>query len=84
MLLTRIQDEVHRFSITYQRARHKKEAYSLELTKVKGIGEKKAQKLLMKYKTKAAMKEASAEELAAAAGVSGDIAGQLYRVIQEL
>lgn len=84
MLLTRIQDEVHRFSITYQRARHKKEAYSLELTKVKGIGEKKAQKLLMKYKTKAAMKEASAEELAAAAGVSGDTAEQLYRVIQEL
>ncbi|MBQ8568473.1 MAG: excinuclease ABC subunit UvrC [Oscillospiraceae bacterium] len=82
MLLTRIQDEVHRFSITFQRAKHKKEQYSLELTKIKGIGDKKAQKLLMKFKTKTELKKASPDEIARIAGVNSDIARQVYELIQ--
>lgn len=82
MLLTRIQDEVHRFSITFQRSKHKKEAYALELTKVKGIGEKKAQKLLMKYRTKAELKKAAPDEIARTAGVNDEIARQVYELIQ--
>lgn len=81
-LLTRIQDEVHRFSISYQRKLHSKRTYGLELTKIKGIGEKKAQKLIMKYKTKSEMKKASPEELAKAAGVSEELGREIYNFVQ--
>lgn len=82
-LLTRIQDEVHRFSINFQRASHKKKQYELELTRVHGIGEAKAMALLKEFKTKKAMKEATAEELAKAAGVGKSVAEELYLFIQE-
>jgi excinuclease ABC subunit C len=81
-LLTRIQDEVHRFAISYQRSKHEKKSYELELTKVKGIGIKKAQKLILKYRTKSALKEATPEELAETAGVSIEIGRNLYDFIQ--
>ncbi|MEG0615762.1 MAG: excinuclease ABC subunit UvrC, partial [Oscillospiraceae bacterium] len=63
-LLTRIQDEVHRFSVSYQRKKHQKNSYELELTKIKGIGEKKAMKIIGKYKTKSELLKASVEDLA--------------------
>ena len=63
-LVTQIQDEVHRYAITYQAKKHKKSSYQLELTKVRGIGPKKAVKLMTEYKTKDKLREASAEELA--------------------
>lgn len=82
-LLTKIQDEVHRFSINFQRTSHKKKQYELELTRVHGIGEAKAMALLKEFKTKKAMKEATAEELAKAAGVGKSVAEELYLFIQE-
>lgn len=82
-LLTEIQDEVHRYSITFQRVRHKKETYALELCEVRGIGEAKARALLKAFKTKKAMKEASPEELQSAAKVSAEKAKELYDFIQE-
>lgn len=82
-LLTNIQDEVHRFSITFQRVKHKQKAYSLELTEVKGIGEAKARALLKEFKTKAAMKAASPEELQKTAKISEEKARELYEFIQE-
>ncbi len=81
-LVTQIQDEVHRFSITYQRKKHQKNTFTLELTSVKGIGEKKAFALLKKYKTKKAMKEASLEELKETAKINDETAARLYEVIQ--
>ena len=65
-------------------SRHKKKTYSSELLAVKGIGEKKAAKLMIKYKTIANLKEASAEELAITAGVNPEVAMELWRVIQEM
>ncbi len=82
-LLTNIQDEVHRFSITFQRVKHKQKTYSLELTEVKGIGEAKARALLKEFKTKANMKAASPEKLQKAAKVSAEKARELYEFIQE-
>ena len=82
-LLTKIQDEVHRFSINFQRSSHQKKQYELELTRVRGIGEAKAMALLKEFKTKKAMKEATAEELAKAAGVGKSVAEELYLFIQE-
>ena len=83
-LVTRIQDEVHRYSVSFMHSRHKKKTYSSELLAVKGIGEKKAAKLMIKYKTIANLKEASAEELAVTAGVNPEVAMELWRVIQEM
>ncbi|MGN0630141.1 MAG: helix-hairpin-helix domain-containing protein, partial [Ruminococcus sp.] len=83
-LLTRIQDEVHRFAISYMRTHHKKASYELELTSVKGIGIKKAQKLLMHYKTKDNMKKASPEELARIAEVNINIGKELYEIVQNI
>lgn len=82
-LITRIQDEVHRFSINFQRKQHKKKQYELELTRVHGIGEAKAMLLLKEYKTKKAMKEATAEQLAETAKLSKSVAEELYLFIQE-
>lgn len=83
-LLTQIQDEVHRFSVSYMHTLHSKSSYQLELTKVRGIGEKKAQKLLLHYKTKANMQKASPEELAKVAGIRLETAQELHQIIQEI
>ncbi|WP_295079772.1 excinuclease ABC subunit UvrC [Ruminococcus sp.] len=83
-LVTRIQDEVHRFSVSFMHSRHKKKTYSSELLNVRGIGEKKAARLFMKYKTIANLKNASPEELAAAAGVSIGTAKELWEVIRDM
>lgn len=83
-LVTRIQDEVHRFAITYMKAKHKKNTYTLTLTQVKGVGEKKAQKLLLTYKTRTQLKAASIEELAKTAGINLETAAELHSVIAEL
>jgi excinuclease ABC subunit C len=84
VLITKIQDEVHRFSISYMKSRHTKNSYSYELTKVRGIGEKKAQKLILKYKTKESLKQADPQELAAAAGIGIQTAQELYELIQKM
>ena len=83
-LVTRIQDEVHRFSVSFMHSRHKKKTYSSELMNVRGIGEKKAAKLFMEYKTITNLRSASPEELAAAAGVNMEVAKELWKTIQEL
>lgn len=80
-LVTRIQDEVHRYSVSFMHSKHKKKAYSSELLKVRGIGEKKLAKILIKYKTKESLLNASPEELAKTAGVSIATAQELYNVI---
>lgn len=82
MLLTRIQDEVHRYSITYQRSKHRKQSYALEITKIKGIGEKKAEKLFTTFKTRSELKKASPEEIAKAAGINITLAEEVYTFIQ--
>lgn len=82
-LLTNIQDEVHRFSISFQRVKHKQKNYTLELTQVPGIGQAKAQALLKTFKTKQGMKNADVSQLRAAAKISEEKAQELYRFIQE-
>ena len=81
MLLTRIQDEVHRYSVQYMKNRHKKNSYSLTLTSVKGIGAKKAEQLLLHYKTKEQLKDATIEDLMKVAGVRREVAMELQHLI---
>ncbi len=63
-MLTRLQDEVHRYTITFQTKKHAAKAFEGELTKIPGIGPKKAQALLSTFKTKQAIKAATAPEIA--------------------
>lgn len=82
-LFTRIQDEVHRYSVNYMHTKHNKKTYTSELRKVRGIGEKKAAKLMLAYKTKENLKQASPEGLASSAGVNKETALELWKFIQE-
>lgn len=84
MLVTRIQDEVHRYSVSFMHSKHKKKTYKSELTNVRGIGEKKAAKILLKFKTKENLKNASVEELAKTAGINIDAAKELWKIIQKM
>ena len=81
--LTGIQDEVHRWAISYQRIKHKQALFTSELRQVKGIGEAKQTALLRHFKTKQAMKAASVEELREAAKIGEETAKALYEFIQE-
>lgn len=80
-LVTRIQDEVHRYAVNFTKSRHTKNSFAIGLTTVRGIGEKKAQKLMIEYKTADALRAASPQELAKAAGVGIDVANELYDYI---
>ncbi|MCQ2416600.1 MAG: excinuclease ABC subunit UvrC [Oscillospiraceae bacterium] len=81
-LLTRIQDEVHRYAITYMKTKHKKSSYELILTKIPGIGDKKAKKLLLAFKTKEQLRSAEPEQLARVAGVNLETGKALFDIIQ--
>lgn len=81
--LTELQDEVHRYAISFQRVRHKQETYKLEITEVRGIGEAKAAALYRRFKTKKAFKEATIEELKDAAKLNDKTARELYELIRE-
>ena len=82
-LMTNIQDEVHRFSLSFQQQTHKKKTYELELTKIKGIGEAKALALIKHFKTKQALKDASPDEIASVAKVKEEKAIEIYDFIKE-
>lgn len=67
-LLTQIQDEVHRFAITFHRDKRSKRQTASELDEIKGIGEKTKTALLKRFKSVKRIREASAEELTAIVG----------------
>ena len=69
-LLTQIQDEVHRFAITFHRDKRSKRQTASELDEIKGIGAKSKEILLKQFKSVKRLKEASMEELAACIGPS--------------
>ena len=67
-LLTRIQDEVHRFAITFHRDKRSKHQIASELDNIKGIGAKTKETLLKKFKSVKRIREASMESLVEAIG----------------
>ena len=67
-LLERIQDEVHRFAITFHRDKRSKRQVASALDTVKGIGEKRKAALLKAFKSVARIRKASVEELASVVG----------------
>ena len=77
-LVSSIQEEVHRFAITYHHNKHKKSTLSTSLTKIEGIGDAKAKALLKHFKTVTAIKNASVEELAETDGISKKNAENIF------
>ncbi len=75
-LLTHIQDEVHRFAITFHRDKRSKHALHSELDDIKGIGPKTKDALLKAFKTVNKIRESSIEELA---GVIGKQKAEIIR-----
>ena len=67
-LLTRIQDEVHRFAITFHREKRSKHQISSELDNIKGIGAKTKEALLKHFKSVKRIKEADKESIAEIVG----------------
>lgn len=69
-MLTRLQDEVHRFAITFHREKRSKSQLHSELDDIKGIGTKTKELLMKKYKTVKRIKSASYEDLSSVIGAS--------------
>jgi excinuclease ABC subunit C len=67
-LLERIQDEVHRFAITFHRDKRSKRQIASVLDNIKGIGDKSKEALLQQFKSVKRIKEAPVEELAKIVG----------------
>lgn len=78
-LLTRMQDEVHRYAISFHRQVRSKSLFASILDEVEGIGEVRKRKLLNKFKSVKKMKEASVEELTEV--LPQKVAQELYQVL---
>lgn len=69
-VLTQLQDEVHRFAITFHREKRSKHALHSELDDIKGIGPKTREELLNHFKTVKRIREESLENLSAVIGTA--------------
>ena len=78
-LLTRMQDEVHRYAISFHRQVRSKSLFASILDEVEGVGEVRKRKLLNKFKSVKKMKEASVEELTEV--LPQKVAQELYQVL---
>ena len=77
-LVTRIQDEAHRFAIEYHRSLRSKEQVHSVLDDIKGIGPARRRALMKAFQTLDDLKAASEEELAQVEGMNSLSARQVY------
>ncbi len=77
-LVAEIQEEVHRFAITYHRQKRKKSTLSSNLTQIEGIGEKRAKALLKHFGTLTAVQNADLASLEAVNGISKPAAKSVF------
>lgn len=82
-LVSEIQEEVHRFSVGFHHKKHTKRGLELSLTKIDGIGEKKAKELLKTFKTIKNIKNASVEELQNVKGINFQLAEKIKEFYSE-
>jgi excinuclease ABC subunit C len=81
-LLQRIQDEVHRFAITFHRQIRGKGVFQSLLDEIEGIGEKRKKALLKHFGSVKKMKEAKIEDFTAI-GIPENVANDLLKKLQE-
>ena len=77
-LIYRIQEEAHRFAISYHRSLRSKKMFKSELDDIKGIGDKRKKELLKYFHTIDNIKNASIEELAKVESMNKRVAEDLY------
>lgn len=78
IFIYKIQEEIHRFTVSKMTAAKLKTLKTSSLEKIRGIGEKKARAVLLKFGTLEAVKNATPEELAEVKGVSAKDAENIY------
>ena len=78
MLLTQIQDEMHRRAISHHKSLRDNSLLKTELLKIKGVGDKKAKILLRRFKSVKKIKDATLEELCSVAGIDKITAENVY------
>lgn len=82
-LITRIQDEAHRFAIEYHKSlRSKKQVHSI-LDDIPGIGPKRRRALMRGFESINDIKNASVEQLTAIDGIPEDVAKQIYNFFRK-
>lgn len=79
MLMYRIQEEVHRFTVGKTTAAKRRTLKHSSLEKIPGVGAVKAKKLLTAFGTLAALREAPVEQIAAVSGIHETDAYQIYQ-----
>lgn len=77
-LITRIQDEAHRFAITYHKSLRSKDLVKSVLDEIPGIGDTRKKNLLRELKTIDGIKSSSVEELAGVSGMNKRVAQDVY------
>lgn len=77
-LVSDMQEEVHRFAVTYHRQKRQKTSLASNLTQIEGIGEKRAKALMKHFGTMKAIREADISSLEAVEGISKPAAGKVY------
>ena len=82
-LITRIQDEAHRFAIEYHRSLRSKEQVHSILDDIPGIGPSRRKALMKKYQSLEAIREASAEDLADTESMNEKAAQAVYEFLHK-
>ncbi len=78
LLITRMQDEAHRFAITYHRSLRGKRNLASVLDDIPGVGEKRKKNLLKHFGSFTKIKEASVEQLLEVDGINRTVAEEIY------
>lgn len=81
-LVQRIQDEVHRFAISFHRNVRSKNSFTSELDNIKGVGPKTRTKLLRHFRSMTRLKEASVEEINQL-GINQKVSERIVRLLNE-
>ena len=82
-MITRLQDEAHRFAITYHKQLRGKEQVHSILDDINGVGPARRKALMQHFKEISKIKEASEEELMEVAGITPNVAAAVYQFFHE-
>ena len=82
LLITRMQDEAHRFAITYHRSLRGKRNLASVLDDIPGVGEKRKKNLLKHFGSFTKIREASVEELLEVEGINRTVAEEIYSYLK--
>lgn len=76
--ISEMQEEVHRYAVSYHHTLKKKNTLAASLSQINGIGEKRAQSLMIRFKTLDAIKKADIDELLSVPGMTKSAAESVY------